>query len=137
MDRPGSIIYSNEFLQLKKEIEAETGFTCYEVQPGDQTTFFGTSDKYEALQVAKELHRAVVRIATSSEAPLKESEWSALCNKVNDLMGTDDTLFIQAQDNRLKEEIAIMLVGVVQQEEKESLICLQIKKKIVNLQRDL
>lgn len=50
MDRPGSIIYSNEFLQLKKEIEAETGFTCYEVQPGDQTTFFGTSDKYEALQ---------------------------------------------------------------------------------------
>lgn len=68
-------------------------------------------DKYEALHFAKELHRAVVRIATSSEAPLKESEWSALRNKVNDLMGTDSTIFIQAQDNRLKEEMSLMMVG--------------------------
>ena len=45
MDRPGSIIYNSELRALKNQIEEETGFICYEVQPGDQTTFFGTSDK--------------------------------------------------------------------------------------------
>ena len=69
-------------------------------------------DKYEALHFAKEPHRAVVRIATSSEAPLKEPEWDALRNKVNDLMDTDSTIFIQAQDDWLKEEISIMMVGI-------------------------
>jgi len=69
-------------------------------------------DKYAALQVTEELHRAVVRIATSSEAPLKEPEWDALRNKVNDLMGTGITIFIQAQDDRLKEEMSIMMVGI-------------------------
>ena len=47
MDRQGTILYNNELLQLKKQIETETGFTCYEVQPGDQTTFFGTSDMFQ------------------------------------------------------------------------------------------
>ncbi len=46
MDRPGTIIYNSEMLELKKQIEEETGFVCYEVQPGDQTTFFGTSDMF-------------------------------------------------------------------------------------------
>lgn len=39
--------YSDEMLKLKKRIEAETGFVCYEVQPGDQTIFYGTSDKLQ------------------------------------------------------------------------------------------
>lgn len=46
MDRQGTILYNNELRQLKNQIEEETGFVCYEVQPGDQTTFFGTSDKW-------------------------------------------------------------------------------------------
>lgn len=52
MTREGTIIYSNDLLQLKKEIEAETGFTAYEVQPGDQQTWFGTSDKFDDFKTA-------------------------------------------------------------------------------------
>ena len=33
--------------RIKQLIEDETGFACYEGQSGDQTTFFGTSDKYD------------------------------------------------------------------------------------------
>ena len=50
MTREGTILYSNELLQFKKQIEEDTGFVCYEVQPGDQTVFYGTSDKVEALK---------------------------------------------------------------------------------------
>ena len=46
MDRPGTIIYNSELRELKNQIEEQTGFVCYEVQPGDQTTFFGTSDMF-------------------------------------------------------------------------------------------
>lgn len=52
MDRPGSIIYNSEMLEFKKELEADTGFVCYEVQPGDQVTFFGTSDKFDDFKTA-------------------------------------------------------------------------------------
>lgn len=31
---------------LKVNAEEETGFKCYESQPGDQQTWFGTSDKF-------------------------------------------------------------------------------------------
>ena len=47
MKRPGTIIYNKDLLDFKKEIEEETGFVCYEVQPGDQTTFFGISDEFD------------------------------------------------------------------------------------------
>lgn len=50
MDRPGTIIYNSELRELKNQIEEETGFVCYEVQPGDQTTFFGTSDMFNDLK---------------------------------------------------------------------------------------
>ena len=52
MDRPGTIIYNKDMLDFKKELEEETGFVCYEVQPGDQTTFFGTADKFEDFKEA-------------------------------------------------------------------------------------
>ena len=52
MDRPESINYNSEMLAFKKELEEETGFVCYEVQPGDQVTFFGTSDKFDAFKTA-------------------------------------------------------------------------------------
>lgn len=51
MDRPGTIIYNSELRELKNQIEEETGFVCYEVQPGDQTTFFGTSDMFNDLKI--------------------------------------------------------------------------------------
>ena len=50
MDRPGTIIYNSELRELKSQIEEETGFVCYEVMPGDQTTFFGTSDMFDDLK---------------------------------------------------------------------------------------
>lgn len=52
MDRPGSIIYSKDMLDFKKQLEEDTGFVCYEVQPGDQTTFFGTSDMFNDFKTA-------------------------------------------------------------------------------------
>ena len=45
-----SILYNDDLLKLKKQIEDETGFVCYEVQPGDQTTFFGCSDGFSAFK---------------------------------------------------------------------------------------
>lgn len=50
MTRPGTIIYNKDMLDFKKELEEETGFVCYEVQPGDQTIFYGTSDKLQAFK---------------------------------------------------------------------------------------
>lgn len=44
---PETINYSDDLIKFKKELEEETGFVCYEVQPGDQTTFFGTSSKFD------------------------------------------------------------------------------------------
>ncbi len=52
MDRPGTIIYNSEMLEFKKQLEEDTGFVCYEVQPGDQTTFFGTSDTFDDFKTA-------------------------------------------------------------------------------------
>lgn len=52
MTREGTILYSNELLQFKKDLEADTGFVCYEVQPGDQTTFYGTSDMFDDFKTA-------------------------------------------------------------------------------------
>jgi hypothetical protein len=51
---PGTIIYSDDLIKFKKELEEETGFACYEVQPGDQTTFFGTSAKFDDFKEAVE-----------------------------------------------------------------------------------
>jgi len=45
MIREGSIMYNSEMREFKKQLEEDTGFVCYEVQPGDQTVFYGTSDK--------------------------------------------------------------------------------------------
>ena len=45
MVREGSIMYNSEMREFKKQLEEDTGFVCYEVQPGDQTVFYGTSDK--------------------------------------------------------------------------------------------
>lgn len=44
---PETINYSDDLIKFKKDLEEETGFVCYEVQPGDQTTFFGTSSKFD------------------------------------------------------------------------------------------
>lgn len=52
MNRPGTIIYNSELRELKNQIEEETGFVCYEVTPGDQTTFFGTSDMFDDFKTA-------------------------------------------------------------------------------------
>ena len=62
MDRPGTIIYNSEMLELKKQIEEETGFVCYEVQPGDQVTWFGTSDQLSAFKtlVANKLNTGTI-----------------------------------------------------------------------------
>lgn len=54
MDRPGTIIYNADLREFKDQIEEETGFVCYEVTPGDQTTFFGTSDMFEDFKTAVE-----------------------------------------------------------------------------------
>lgn len=37
----------NEFQKAKVIIEHETGFACYEDMPGQQHTWFGTSDKLD------------------------------------------------------------------------------------------
>ena len=44
---PETINYSDDLIKFKKELEEETGFASYEVTPGDQTTFFGTSSKFD------------------------------------------------------------------------------------------
>jgi len=44
---PETINYSDDLIKFKKELEEETGFASYEVMPGDQTTFFGTSSKFD------------------------------------------------------------------------------------------
>lgn len=54
MDRPGNIMYNTEFLEFKNSIAASTGFTAYEVNPGDQQTWFGTSSKFEDFKTAVE-----------------------------------------------------------------------------------
>lgn len=56
MKRPGTILYSNEFLEFKKNIEETTGYVCYEVQPGDQQTWYGTEDKLEDVKTALNGH---------------------------------------------------------------------------------
>lgn len=52
MNRPGTIIYNKDFLEFKNTIAEETGFTSYEVNPGDQQTWFGTSTKFETFKTA-------------------------------------------------------------------------------------
>ena len=47
MERPGTIIYNSDMRQLKDEIEEATGFVCYETMPGDQSVWYGTSDKFD------------------------------------------------------------------------------------------
>lgn len=47
MNRPGTIIYNSDMRDFKDEVEAETGFVSYETQPGDQSVWYGTSDKWE------------------------------------------------------------------------------------------
>lgn len=54
MKRPGTIMYNSEFLEFKTQIEETTGYTCYEVNPGDQQTWYGTSDKLAELKTALE-----------------------------------------------------------------------------------
>lgn len=49
---PETIIYSDDLIKLKKDLEEETGFVSYEVMPGDQTTFFGTSAKFDDFKTA-------------------------------------------------------------------------------------
>ena len=44
---PETIIYSDDLIKFKKDLEEDTGFVSYEVMPGDQTTFFGTSSKFD------------------------------------------------------------------------------------------
>lgn len=44
MDRPGTILYNEDLFNFKQEVEAATGFICYEVTPGDQACWYGTSD---------------------------------------------------------------------------------------------
>ena len=52
MDRPGTIVYNSDFLEFKNSVAEETGFTCYEVNPGDQQTWFGTSSKFDDFKAA-------------------------------------------------------------------------------------
>lgn len=47
MNRPGTIIYNQDMREFKDQMEAETGFVCYETQPGDQAVWYGTSDKFD------------------------------------------------------------------------------------------
>lgn len=35
---------TDNWINLKETIETQTGFACYEGQPGDQPVFYGTSD---------------------------------------------------------------------------------------------
>lgn len=44
MNRPGTIIYNEDLLDFKKQVEDATGFTCYEVQLGDQSIWYGLSN---------------------------------------------------------------------------------------------
>lgn len=46
MDRPGTIIYNEDLLNFKKQVEDATGFICYEVTPGDQSVWYGLSSDY-------------------------------------------------------------------------------------------
>lgn len=39
-----------DFISLKAVAEKETGFRCYEGQPGDQQVWYGTSDRLTAFQ---------------------------------------------------------------------------------------
>ena len=39
-------MFDNDFDALVEEVAKQTGFVCYETQPGSQLTFFGTSDKF-------------------------------------------------------------------------------------------
>lgn len=47
MDRPGMILYNQEMFEFKKAVSEATGFTCYEVTPGDQSCWYGTSDLFD------------------------------------------------------------------------------------------
>lgn len=49
---PETIIYSDDLIKFKKDLEEETGFASYETMPGDQTTFFGTSSKFDDFKTA-------------------------------------------------------------------------------------
>lgn len=35
-----------DYMELTQAIEHDTGFACYEGQPGNQTVFYGTSDMF-------------------------------------------------------------------------------------------
>lgn len=48
----GTIIDGLDMQEFKKQLEEDTGFVCYEAQPGDQTTFFGTSDMFDDFKTA-------------------------------------------------------------------------------------
>ena len=38
-------MYDDDFDALMERVARETGFVCYETQPGNQLVFYGTSDK--------------------------------------------------------------------------------------------
>lgn len=38
-------MFDNDFDALMEQVATQTGFVCYETQPGNQLVFYGTSDK--------------------------------------------------------------------------------------------
>lgn len=65
-----------DFITLQTQVETETGFKCYEGQPGDQQVWFGTSDKFDAFKalVAK-------KIPTGSVAYLVDNQTKKFYSK--------------------------------------------------------
>lgn len=47
-----SKISIDDFHDLMLDIEADTGFVCYETMPGDQKVWYGTSGKFDDFKTA-------------------------------------------------------------------------------------
>lgn len=45
-------LWIDEFNDIKKTIEEDTGFVCYEAMPGDQIAWYGTSDYFDDFKTA-------------------------------------------------------------------------------------
>lgn len=43
-------MFDKDFDVFMEEVKEQTGFACYETQPGNQLVFYGTSDKLAAFK---------------------------------------------------------------------------------------
>ena len=69
-------------------------------------------DKYEALDTVKELDCAAIKISTSGDCPLADSESSFIVDKISKITRVSSLIVIVCKNNTLDQDVRVMVVGV-------------------------